>query len=106
MGKRTLELQTLYRQLLAQPFDFTTPEAWETDPAKATYPATPAEQREQWRKMLKYQTLARLSELLDDEAKKNRQAPGRHQGGRQRRPPPPPPPAPPPSSKPRPASAC
>ena len=46
------------------------PETWETDPAKATYAANAAEQREQWRKMLKYQTLARLSELMDEEAKK------------------------------------
>jgi carboxyl-terminal processing protease len=45
-------------------------ESWETDPAKATYAATAAEQREQWRKLLKYQTLAQLSELMDDEAKK------------------------------------
>lgn len=67
---RMVELQALYRQLLAQPFDFTVQESWETDPAKATYAATPAAQREQWRKMLKYQTLARLSELLDDEARK------------------------------------
>ena len=70
LAKRTLEIQALYRQLLAKPFDFAVPESWETDPAKATYAANPAEQREQWRKMLKYQTLARLSEMMDDEAKK------------------------------------
>ena len=70
LAKRTLEIQTLYRQLLAQPFDFTVQEAWETDPAKATYAANATAQREQWRKMLKYQTLARLSELMDDEATK------------------------------------
>ena len=70
IGRRTLELQTLYRAVLAKPFDFTAAETWETDPAKATYAATAAEQREQWRKMLKYQTMARLAELMDDEAKK------------------------------------
>jgi carboxyl-terminal processing protease len=70
LAKRTLEIQTLYRQILAKPFDFTVQEAWETDPAKATYAADAAAQREQWRKMLKYQTLARLSELMDDEANK------------------------------------
>ncbi len=70
LAKRTLEIQTLYRQLLAKPFDFTVQEAWETDPAKAAYAANAAAQREQWRKMLKYQTLARLSELMDDEATK------------------------------------
>ena len=70
LAQRTAELQVLYRQLLAQPFDFTAAETWETDPAKAVYPADAAAQREQWRQMLKYQTLARLSELLDEEAKK------------------------------------
>ncbi|WP_201987025.1 carboxy terminal-processing peptidase [Hymenobacter rubidus] len=70
LSKRTLEIQALYRQILAKPFDFAVQENWETDPAKANYPANAAEQREQWRKMLKYQTLARLSEMMDDEAKK------------------------------------
>lgn len=70
LSKRLLEIQVLYRQILAKPFDFTTPETWETDPAKATYAATAAAQREQWRKMLKYQTLARLSELMDEETHK------------------------------------
>ncbi|MBD2722377.1 carboxy terminal-processing peptidase [Hymenobacter armeniacus] len=70
LSKRTLEIQSLYRQLLAKPFDFSVQETWETDPAKATYAATPAAQREQWRKLLKYQTLAQLSELMDEEARK------------------------------------
>jgi carboxyl-terminal processing protease len=70
MVKRTLELQSLYRDVLAKPFDFTAAESWETDPTKATYANNAAEQRDQWRKMLKYQTMARLAELMDDEAKK------------------------------------
>ena len=70
MAKRTLELQSLYRDVLAKPFDFTTAETWETDPTKATYASNAAEQRDQWRKMLKYQTMARLAELMDDETKK------------------------------------
>ena len=70
LTKRLVEIQALYRQLLAQPFDFTTAENWETDPEKATFAASPAAQREQWRKQLKYQTLVRLSELMDEEARK------------------------------------
>jgi carboxyl-terminal processing protease len=70
LSKRTLEIQKLYREILAKPFDFAVQETWETDPAKATYAANATEQRDQWRKMLKYQTLARLSEMMDDEAKK------------------------------------
>ena len=70
LAQRTTEIQVLYRQVLAKPFDFTAVESWETDPAKATYAADVAAQREQWRKMLKYQTLAQLSELMDDAARK------------------------------------
>ncbi|WP_426061637.1 carboxy terminal-processing peptidase [Hymenobacter sp. B1770] len=70
LAKRTLEIQALYRQILAQPFDFTAQETWETDPEKATYAASAAAQRERWRKQLKYQTLAQLSELMDEEARK------------------------------------
>ncbi len=70
LSKRTLEIQALYRQILAKPFDFTAQESWETDPAKATFAADAAAQREQWRKLLKYQTLAQLSELMDEESKK------------------------------------
>jgi len=70
LSKRMLEVQVLYRQILAQPFDFSVQESWETDPAKAVYAADAAAQREQWRKMLKYQTLARLSEMMDEEVNK------------------------------------
>jgi len=70
VSKRTVELQALYRQILAKPFDFSTQEDWETDPLKATFAANSAAQREQWRKLLKYQTLAQLSELMDEEARK------------------------------------
>ncbi|GAB3296148.1 carboxy terminal-processing peptidase [Hymenobacter humi] len=70
LSKRTLEIQALYRQILAKPFDFSVQENWETDPAKATYAPTAAAQREQWRKLLKYQTLAQLSELMDEETLK------------------------------------
>ncbi len=55
----------LYRELLAKPFDFTTDETFETDFDKATFPADKAAQREQWRKLLKYQTLTRVSEMMD-----------------------------------------
>ena len=70
LAKRMLELQGVYRAILAKPFDFKVTETWETDPDKATFAATPAAQREQWRKQLKYQTLTQLSELMDEEAKK------------------------------------
>ncbi len=68
--RRMAEAQAYYTEVLAKPFDFKVAETWETDPKKAAYPANAAAQREQWRKMLKYQTLAQLSELMDEEARK------------------------------------
>jgi len=70
ISKRLVEIQALYRDILAKPFDFTVAETFETDPAKLSYAPTKAAQREYWRKLLKYQTLAELSDLMDEEARK------------------------------------
>jgi len=69
MAERTKEMQSLYRELLAKPFDFTVEETFQTDFEKAAFPADKAAQREQWRKLLKYETLTRISEMMDAQAK-------------------------------------
>lgn len=68
--QRTKDAQALYRELLAQPFDFTADETFETDFDKATFPADKAAQREQWRKLLKYQTMTRVVEMMDAQEKR------------------------------------
>lgn len=70
MAQRVKDVQGLYREILAQPFDFTTEESFETEPDKATFAANAAAQREEWRKFLKYQTLVRVSEMMDEQTKK------------------------------------
>ena len=67
--QRTKDAQTLYRDLLAQPFDFTVEESFETDFEKAAFPANKADQREQWRKLLKYETLMRVAEMTEAQAR-------------------------------------
>ncbi|TPG72179.1 carboxy terminal-processing peptidase [Hymenobacter nivis] len=69
MAQRVKEMQVLYREILAKPFDFTTPETFQTDFEKATWPADKAAQRELWRKMLKFETLSRVSEMMDAQEK-------------------------------------
>lgn len=69
MAQRVKEMQVLYREILAKPFDFTVQETYQTDPEKASFPADKAAQRELWRKMLKYQTLSRVSEMMDAQEK-------------------------------------
>jgi carboxyl-terminal processing protease len=75
MAERTKEMQSLYRELLAQPFDFTTDETFQTDFEKAAFPADKAAQREQWRKLLKYETRSRISEMMDAQEKAKEKKP-------------------------------
>ena len=69
MADRTKEMQGLYRDILAKPFDFTTDETFQTDFEKAAFPADKAAQRELWRKLLKYETLSRVSEMMEAQDK-------------------------------------
>ncbi|MCB2408402.1 carboxy terminal-processing peptidase [Hymenobacter lucidus] len=70
MEQRTKDIQALYRDLLAKPFEFTKEESFETEPDKMVFAADAAAQREEWRKYLKYQTLIRVSEMMDEQKKK------------------------------------
>ena len=69
MADRTKEMQGLYRDILAKPFDFTTDETFQTNFEKAAFPADKAAQRELWRKLLKYETLSRVSEMMEAQDK-------------------------------------
>jgi len=62
---RMEEAALLYKEILAQPFDFTVDETLVADPEKIQFPASAAERKEFWRKWLKYQTLERYVELID-----------------------------------------
>jgi carboxyl-terminal processing protease len=77
MADRTKEVQGLYREILAKPFDFTADETFQSDFEKAAFPADKAAQRELWRKLLKYETLTRVSEMMEaqDKAKEAKSAP-------------------------------
>ena len=69
MADRTKEMQGLYREILAKPFDFTVEETFQSDFEKAAFPADKAAQREMWRKLLKYETLRRVSEMMEAQEK-------------------------------------
>ena len=72
--ERSKQMQTLTHELLAQPFTFDSDETYETDPDKATFPVNAADQREQWRKLLKYETLQRMAEMQDEQDKRHDRA--------------------------------
>lgn len=58
--KRILETEKYYQEILAQPFNFDLKEKIELDADKKKYADCKQEQRDIWRKWLKYQALGRL----------------------------------------------
>jgi carboxyl-terminal processing protease len=66
---RTKEVQKIYRELLAEPFDYTKEEDIELDPDKVVYAKSKEELKERWRKALKYQTISNISNALKDQTK-------------------------------------
>ncbi len=66
--KRLQETQNISHEILSQPFDFNKQETVNLDYDKLDYPANAAAQREEIRKKLKYLTLEKYAELLDQQA--------------------------------------
>lgn len=72
-NQRVEQVAAMCKEILARPFDFSINEEVITDPDKLNYPATDAEWKDRWRKKLKYMTLDRYTELVDNqEANKNK----------------------------------
>lgn len=67
MSRGVSRAEALVREILAQPFDFTVVEDYETDPEKLAFCTTEAELRERWRKDLKYRALNRYLMLAEEE---------------------------------------
>lgn len=59
--------QEYYREILAQPFDFSAQEEVEMDGEKREIAKNDAELKEFWRKYLKYETLTRYSDMLEEQ---------------------------------------
>jgi carboxyl-terminal processing protease len=64
-NKRVEEAGKIYADILSTPFDFKVDENIKVDGDKLTAPANTAEQKEAWRKRLKYLALDRYAESLD-----------------------------------------
>jgi carboxyl-terminal processing protease len=62
--KRQAEVEGFYAKLLAEPFNFDKKEEFETDPDNLKFPKNEKERKERWRKLLKYQTLVKLNNLM------------------------------------------
>lgn len=67
--ERFAETESFYHEILAEPFDFTLDETFETDEEKLGFAATDAELKDRWRKYLKQRVLARVEERMSDQEK-------------------------------------
>lgn len=68
--ERIKQAESITTEILAKPFELDRSETFETDPEKTTFAATEQELQDNWRKYLKYQTLVKLDELLEQHEKK------------------------------------
>ena len=71
--KRLAETALLYKEILSKPFDFSVNEEISQDYEKLGFPNDDAARKDSWRKRLKYATLERYADLLDQQiANKNK----------------------------------
>lgn len=62
--KRINETKSYYEEILANPFNFNKKEDFESEPEKLDFPKNDKERKERWRKLLKYQTMIKLTRSL------------------------------------------
>ena len=67
--KRIEEVIGIYKNILSKPFDFKVDETLITNPEKLNYATSDVERKDRWRKRLKYLTLERYTNLIDDRSK-------------------------------------
>lgn len=67
--KRLPETEAIYKEFLAKPFDFTKDETANFNSESIDFPKNEAERKEAWRKRLKYLTLERYYDLMEDREK-------------------------------------
>ena len=67
--KRQNEVSLLYQKILAKPFDFTVNESVESNPEKLSFPKNETERSDLWRRRMKYMSLGKYSDLLEERIK-------------------------------------
>ena len=67
--KRIKEKENWSKEILEKPLDFKTDEDYEIDGDKVKFVSTEGELKAEWKKMLKYQVLSRLDDLLTNQEK-------------------------------------
>ena len=65
--RRLAETEALYKDILSKPFDFNVNDSVDQNYDKVEFPKNEAERRQSWYRRLKYLTLERYSDLLDQQ---------------------------------------
>ncbi|HEX8277054.1 MAG TPA: S41 family peptidase, partial [Segetibacter sp.] len=68
-NRRMKEVMSMYKDMLSKPFDFTADEEIIIDGSKLNFPANEAQRKDLWRKKLKFLTLERYTDLVDQRDK-------------------------------------
>ncbi len=69
LDKRSKEVEVYYKDILNKPFDFDKDEDYQFNAENLDYAKNKDELKERWRKSLKYETMARLYNLVEDQEK-------------------------------------
>jgi len=69
LDKAITRAEGIYKEILDKPFDFTVNESFETSTEKRKFPSDEKELHEVWRKMLKYETMVKLADKMEEKAK-------------------------------------
>ncbi|MCB9080948.1 MAG: carboxy terminal-processing peptidase [Lewinellaceae bacterium] len=70
-----VKTQAYYREILSQPFNFDLKESFESDPEKRGYAANDAELKKVWYHLLKYETMTRLADKMENQEKEGEETP-------------------------------
>jgi carboxyl-terminal processing protease len=68
-ARRMQEVNAIYKEILSKPFDFTANEEIVIDPEKLNFTSGEGQRKDMWRKKLKFLTLERYTDLLDQREK-------------------------------------
>ncbi len=71
---RFAQAEQYYREILAEPFDFTQDESFETDESKTDFASDNEELKDRWRKYLKNRVLVRIEDKMDAQEKAQEKA--------------------------------
>lgn len=69
LEKGVSKTETFYKDILAQPFDFSTSETVVTEGNEKGFAANDKELKEFWRKNLKYEVMTRLANMIEEQGK-------------------------------------